>query len=200
VADFNQPNFEIQKSIDGRRGDENNGWAVSGSHGVPHFGALTLEKPIGDAEKGVRLRFEMNQPRRGGFAIARFRLWITTGAAPVQVGYPQPVIGALKKIPAARTDADKAALAAYWNEYDPELSKRRLTHVKNQLPLPTDAGVIQRREAVATSELPIKLDGKLVQLRQDAEQSKAQLANKRLTGVQDLAWALINNPAFLFNH
>ena len=200
VADFNQLNFEIQKAIDGKKGDENNGWAVSGGFGVPHFGALTLEKPIGDAEKGVRLRFEMNQPRKGGFAIARFRLWVTTGTAPVQVGYPQPVIDALKKIPAARTDADKTALAAYWNEYDPELSKRRLAFAKNQLPLPTDPGLIQRRTAIATAELPITLDAKLVRLRQDAEQSKAQLANRRLTGVQDLAWALINNPAFLFNH
>ena len=28
---------------------------------------------------------------------------------------------------------------------------------------------------------------------------KIQYDNKRLTGLQDLAWALINNPAFLFN-
>ena len=31
--------------------------------------------------------------------------------------------------------------------------------------------------------------------RSSAEQQK----NERLTGVQDLAWALINSPAFLFN-
>ena len=200
VADFNQANFEIQKAIDGKKGDENNGWAVSGGHGVPHFGALTLDKPIGNAEAGVRLQFDLHQPRKGGFAIARFRLWVTTGAAPVQVGFPQTVIDALKKIPAARTDADKAALAAYWNEYDPELSKRRLTIAKTQIPLPTDPGVLQRRDAIVAAELPIKLDTKLVQIRQDAEQSKAQVANKRLTGIQDLAWALMNTPAFLFNH
>ena len=200
VADFNQLNFEIPKAIDGRKGDENNGWAVSGGHGVPHFGALTLEKPIGDAEKGVRLRFDLHQPRKGGFAIARFRLWITTGVAPVQVGYPQPVIDALRKIPAARTDGDKDALAAYWSEYDPELSKRRLVLVKSQLPLATDPGINERRVAIAKAEEPIRLDTRLVRLRQDVEQSKAQVANKRLTGVQDLAWALMNTPAFLFNH
>ena len=68
-------------------------------------------------------------------------------------------------------------------------------------PTPAPATAMHvRRAGVAKAELPIKLDAKLVQIRLDAEQSKAQLANKRLTGVQDLAWALINNPAFLFNH
>ena len=200
VADFSQNDFPVQATIDGRKGGENNGWGVAGAFGVPHFAALTLEKPLGDAAKGLHLRFELNQPRRGGLAIARFRLWATTGPAPVQVGYPQPVIDALKKIPAARTDADKAALAAYWNAYDPELSKRRLTLAKNQLPLPPDPGLAQRRAAIAAAELPITLDAKLLRLRQDAEQSKAQLTNRRLTSVQDLAWALINTPAFLFNH
>ena len=48
--------------------------------------------------------------------------------------------------------------------------------------------------------LDLTLDPKLVQIRQDVKQSEAQVASKRLTGVQDLTWALINTPAFLFNH
>ena len=199
VADFNQKAFEIQKAIDGKKGDENNGWGVHGGFGVPHFGALTLEKPIGDAEKGVRLRFELNQPRNGGFSIARFRLWVTTATAPVQVGYPQAVIDALKKIPAARSNEDKTTLAAYWKEYDPELSKLRLAVAKNQLPLPPDPGIAQRRSAIPSADVQIPSGPKLVRLRQDVEQSKAQLTNRRLTSAQDLAWALINTPAFLFN-
>ena len=199
VADFNQKAFEIQKAIDGKKGDENNGWGVHGGFGVPHFGALTLEKPIGDAEKGMRLRFELNQPRNGGFSIARFRLWVTTATAPVQVGYPQAVIDALKKIPAARSNEDKTTLAAYWKEYDPELSKLRLAVAKNQLPLPPDPGIAQRRSAIPSADVQIPSGPKLVRLRQDVEQSKAQLTNRRLTSAQDLAWALINTPAFLFN-
>ncbi|MCE9611805.1 MAG: DUF1549 domain-containing protein [Chthoniobacter sp.] len=199
VADFSQEDFAIAQAIDGIRDNENNGWAISASYGVPHFAALTLEKPLGDAEKGVRLRFELNQPRKSGFAIARFRLWATTGTAPVQVGYPQPVSDALRKIPATRTDADKAALAAYWNANDPELAKRRFHLAQAPRPLPPDPGLVQRR-AAASADVPLALDPKLARLRQDAEQSKAQLANRRLTSVQDLAWALINTPSFLFNH
>ena len=62
-----------------------------------------------------------------------------------------------------------------------------------------DPGVLQRRDALTKAELPIKLDPKLVQLRQDSAQSKTLMANKRLTAAQDLTWALINTPAFLFN-
>jgi hypothetical protein len=200
VADFSQERFEVAKAIDGKRGDGNNGWAVSNQFGVPHYAAFAFEKPLGDAEKGVRLRFEMNQPRDGGFAIARFRIWVTTSNTPLNIGLPAAVAEALKKPASARSPEETAAIAAYWNEHDPELSKRRLAAGKLALPLPTDPGILERRTAIASAEEPIRLDPKLVQLRQDLAQSKTQLINKRLTGVQDLAWALINNPAFLFNH
>ena len=39
----------------------------------------------------------------------------------------------------------------------------------------------------------------LKRLQQDVAISTEQLKNRRLYGIQDLAWALINNPAFLFN-
>jgi hypothetical protein len=78
--------------------------------------------------------------------------------------------------------------------------KRDLTLAQSRLPLPTDPGILERRDTLAKAEEPIRLDPKLVQLRADTVQSKAQVANKRLTGAQDLVWALVNNPAFLFNH
>jgi hypothetical protein len=42
-------------------------------------------------------------------------------------------------------------------------------------------------------------DAGFVRLSQAVQQSAEQLKNARLIGVQDLAWALINSPAFLFN-
>ncbi len=41
---------------------------------------------------------------------------------------------------------------------------------------------------------------KLLRLRQDAEQSKLQLDQLRVTAAEDITWALINSPAFLFNY
>ena len=52
---------------------------------------------------------------------------------------------------------------------------------------------------LAAAEQPVAIDPTLAQLRADAALSTTQLANQRLTGAQDLAWAIINNPSFLFN-
>ncbi|MGB8170421.1 MAG: DUF1549 and DUF1553 domain-containing protein [Chthoniobacteraceae bacterium] len=198
LADFSQDKFDVKGAIDGKKGDGNNGWAIAPQVGVPHYAAFALKKPLGD-EKGTRLRIEMNQPRTGMFNIGRFRLWVTTSAQPLNIGLPNAVAEAFKKPATLRTKEDRAAIAAYWNESDPDLRKLRLTLGKNQLPLAIDPGVLERRTSLAAAELPIKLDAQLVQLRQDATQSKAQIANKRLTAAQDLTWALINTPAFLFN-
>jgi hypothetical protein len=37
-------------------------------------------------------------------------------------------------------------------------------------------------------------------LRKDVEMSIQQSVSRRLTAAQDITWALINSPAFLFNH
>ena len=68
------------------------------------------------------------------------------------------------------------------------------------MPLPPDAKLADLNGKLADAQTPVILDPKLVQLRRDADLSKGQLTNRRLTAAQDLAWALINSPAFLFNH
>ena len=198
IADHSQEKFDIKAAIDGKKGDGNNGWAIAPQAGVPHFAAFAFKKPLGD-DQGTRLRFEMNMPRGGMFTIARFRFWATTSAKPLNIGLPLAVIDALKKPAEVRTKEDQAALAAYWKEADPDFLKLTLTFGKQQLPLPIDPGVLERR-TLAKAEEPIKLDPKLVQLRQDSQQSNSQFANERLTAAQDLTWALINSSSFLFNH
>ena len=72
--------------------------------------------------------------------------------------------------------------------------------VKASEPLPVDPKSTELQQALAKAEEPIRLDPRLVQLREDAVASAKQMENKRLVVVQDLAWALINSPGFLFNH
>ena len=66
-------------------------------------------------------------------------------------------------------------------------------------PRPVDPKLQQRRDQLALASQPLPVDPKLTQLRRDVELSAAQLGQSRLTFTQDLAWALINSPAFLFN-
>ena len=47
---------------------------------------------------------------------------------------------------------------------------------------------------------PCRPEPVLAGLRHDLEMSVQQAAVRRLTATQDIAWALINSPAFLFNH
>jgi len=49
------------------------------------------------------------------------------------------------------------------------------------------------------AEKPLPLPPEIVRLRRALSLSEKQLSNKRVIGAQDLAWALINTPAFLFN-
>jgi hypothetical protein len=69
-----------------------------------------------------------------------------------------------------------------------------------QQPLPPDPHVKELEAQLAAAQQPLPMDPKLQQLRRAVELSEEQLKNKRLTVAQDIAWALINNPAFLYNH
>jgi hypothetical protein len=66
------------------------------------------------------------------------------------------------------------------------------------LALPAEQrGDQQRQELVGYFR---QSDAKYQQLKQAADMAADQAEHRRRTGVQDLAWALINSPAFLFNH
>ena len=59
-----------------------------------------------------------------------------------------------------------------------------------------------KRSAAQKAELTAyfeSTDSELKRLREAVARSAELQKNKRLIGVQDIAWALINNPAFLFN-
>ena len=54
--------------------------------------------------------------------------------------------------------------------------------------------------ALKKASAPLNIHPRVAEYKRAVELSQQQLGNPRLTAAQDIAWALINNPAFLFNH
>jgi hypothetical protein len=135
--------------------------------------------------------------QNGKYNPGRFRLWVTTSPQ-IRFGVPADVAAALKAT--KRTPEQNAELTAHFlNQFRPYQTERKvLANAKK--PLPVDPQLIALEAKHVDTQKPIVIDPKLLQLRRDSDLSAKQLTNKRLTAAQDLAWALINSPAFLFNH
>lgn len=175
------------------------GWRIGAAAGRPHWAAFGLEAPILDTN-GVILRFTLHHRYEAPYELGRFRLWVTTNAAPAAEGLPAGLAEVLNTPAAQRTAPQSDLLRAYFRGQDPEMLRRDFDRVLARKPLPED----EQRQALelelARVCRPVPLDPSLAQLREDVAASTRQREQKRLTAVQDLTWALINTPAFLFNH
>jgi hypothetical protein len=196
-ADYSQARYDV-KDLVRNDGQRDAGWGVGGKLGEPHYARLGLSEPITAAEGGA-LTFVLRHRFRDGFYIGRFRLWVTSSQEPLELGLPVDIQTIVKTPRADRTQAQRAALLAYASGTDVGRLKQHQALYKAKLPVPEDPKLTELKAVLAKAELRVPIDSKLVQLRADAEMSTKQLANQRLTGAQDLAWAIINNPAFLFN-
>jgi len=134
------------------------------------------------------------------YLLGRFLLFVTTSDDPLDFGAPEEVVQAARASAGQRTSEESAAILDFYRTTDTEFWKRKLAFVTASQALPADPKFTELQKALGKAEEPIRLDPYLVQLRQDAIASGHQNENKRLTVVQDLSWALINSPGFLFNH
>jgi WD40 repeat protein/mono/diheme cytochrome c family protein len=199
LADFTQERFDVRQLIDGV-GAQTNGWAVAGSIGVLHWATFEAKQPISHSGGTVltfRLIQQFDLPK---FVIGRFRISVTNSPSPIGLGLPEDLRKILAVDPSQRTDGQKTDLAKYYRGIDVELKQRIAAVVESKKPLPIDPKLKELRERVDFLSKPTPIDPLVLQLRRDVAESTKQIANKRLTTVQDLAWALINSPAFLFNH
>jgi hypothetical protein len=98
-----------------------------------------------------------------------------------------------------RTKEQKDAFEKIVRANDAELAKRTKELADSKKARPVDPQLKERQDSVKRLGEPLPADARLTNLKRASELSTKQLEQTRLIGAQDLAWALMNNPAFLFN-
>ena len=200
LADFSQENFEVAKSIDGGN-NRQQGWAVSPNGGATHWATYELKTPLTNTANvilTVKLTQLFNGGEDKGYTLGRFRLAGTSTKSP---GLSQSEeLRAVLATPAdARSKEQKEGFEKIARANDTELAKRTKELADAKKPRPIDPHLKELQDSVKRLGEPLPGDPKLANLKRAADLSTKQLDQARLIGAQDLAWALINNPAFLFN-
>ena len=199
-ATFSQNNYAVATAIDGRLNNSSNGWAISPQMGKNHIASFEIAQPP-KHDGPILLTFVMKQMFQGNnWQIGKFRWSVTNNKKPVNFGHPQNIAELLAIEPEQRDDKQKKVLNDYYRTQDAGLQQRTKAVAEAKKPLPTDPRLQELEAYLASTQKPLVEDPKLTALKRAVDLSTKQLTNKRLYGAQDIAWALINNPAFLFNH
>lgn len=198
-ADYLQSNFAIEQTFDGRKRDQK-GWAVAGATGIVHWATFQLADPI-ENPAGTRLTFQLHQFHNAAdHRLGRFRISATTAEAEIPLSQPELLAAVLLTPEADRSDAARERIRDYVAATDAGVRKAQEALSEARRPVPPDAKLVQLKQRKEELSKATPDDPDLVQLREDARQSTLQVQHLRLTAAEDLTWALINSPAFLFNH
>ena len=151
-------------------------------------------------DDGLRVETRLAVLGRGEHQPGRIRLSLTPATGTVGPGLSEELTALLAGDPASWQPDQRQQLEALFDQSAPELAGLRAALAAAEAPLAIDPAIIEARGLVARLSVPTPPDPVLEQLNRDVALSQQQLADARLTAAQDLTWALINSPAFLFNH
>lgn len=197
-ASFTQAGFAIEQAFDGNK-DNQQGWAVHPAGGVTQWATFQLAEPLRH-EGGTRWTIKIHQHHDAAeHRLARFRISATKATGAIQLGLPEAFAAVLATAAEKRSEADAKPLLDYLVKTDPTIQAARDRVGVASVPVPENEQVVALKRSIAELEKPIPVDAPLLSLRSDKEQSEAQMKNLRLTAAEDLTWALVNSPAFLFN-
>ncbi|MFM7412553.1 MAG: DUF1553 domain-containing protein, partial [Planctomycetota bacterium] len=125
IADFQQGDY-VAANLAASPIDPAKGWGVGGGAGRDHRVTLIASGPI-DIPGGSRLRVSLiHQSPHTQHVIGRFRLSVTADAGALEWAAIRPDLGAVLRVAERdRTDAQRAAVAAFHRSIAPELAAVR---------------------------------------------------------------------------
>jgi WD40 repeat protein/mono/diheme cytochrome c family protein len=199
-ADFSGEGFSVARAADNGASDPDRGWSVAPRQQEYHWAIFELAG-VPEIDDPLRAVVRIRQGYKGGLhGLGRFRVSFTASQTPHSIGVSARAAELAVVSPEKRSPADTEELKAIVEARDLLRERLTATLAAASLPLPPDPKLVALAADLADAEKPIADDPKLVQLRADVVVSTKQVADRRLTAIQDLAWALINSPAFFFNH
>ncbi|MGY8673330.1 MAG: DUF1549 domain-containing protein [Verrucomicrobiia bacterium] len=200
AANFTQTSFAIAKTVDGRV-DGRDGWAVSPQGGNEHWATYQFQKPVKNP-KGSIITITINHAFKQAkpFRLGKFRLALADSAKPTGLSLSESLAAVLRLPADKRSKEQLAKLKKSYELTDKTLAARRTAVATAKKALTRDKREVVLENVVKRFEQPLPADPELTRLQRAAKLSEGQLKKVRLVGMQDLAWALVNSSAFLFNH
>ncbi len=172
------------------------GWLAGLSRGAIEDNCSTNQ-----SSSGWLVRFTLVHTYPDGEHIpGRIRLSLSSLSGQVGPGLSEELIASLAADPAVWAPELATRFQQLFDSTSPELAALKTGLATAELPLMIDATIVSARSLVTRLSVSTLPDPLLEQLNRDLALSEQQLASARLTAAQDLTWALINSPAFLFNH
>ncbi|WP_437187486.1 DUF1549 domain-containing protein [Planctomicrobium sp. SH668] len=198
-SSFSQSGFDVSTAIDGKTENNGNGWAVSPETNKEHFATFQFAEPV-SAGPDVVFEYRMNfQYADDQHVLGQFNLLVTDSTGEIHPDIPSDLILLAETPEMDRTPEQNERLSQYLNRQDEKYQQLSDALAAANQPLPADPKIAELNKSLEETRKPVPEDLRLSRLNRAIELSQKQLENRRLTAAQDLTWALINSPAFLFN-